>query len=338
MNRDEHYMALAIEAAWGARHRSSPNPWVGAVLVGVDGSVVSGATQAYGGAHAEIVALNAATDPGCATLYTTLEPCSHTGRTGPCTESLIGAGVSRVVAAICDPDPRVAGRGIERLRQGEIDVTVGVLADEVERQLRPYLHHRRTGRPWVVLKLATTLDGRVAAPDATSQWITGLRARADVHRLRAISDAIVVGAGTVRADDPSLTVRHWPGDDPTVDPEEIRDPRRVVLGSAPSAAKVHPCLEWDRGLDGLLEHLGESGVVQLLVEGGPSVAHSFHSAGCVDQYVLYVAPALMGGDDGAGLFSGPGAATISDVWRAKFESVRQLGDDIRMDVVKFTAG
>ncbi|MDE0065398.1 MAG: bifunctional diaminohydroxyphosphoribosylaminopyrimidine deaminase/5-amino-6-(5-phosphoribosylamino)uracil reductase RibD [Acidimicrobiaceae bacterium] len=333
MHQDEHYMGLAIEAARSARHRCTPNPWVGAVLVGADGSVVSGSTQAYGGAHAETMALNEATDPQGGTLYTTLEPCNHTGRTGACCEAIIGSGISRVVAAIEDPDPLVAGRGFERLRQGEVDVTVGVRAAEVERQLRPYLHHRRTGRPWVVLKLATTLDGRAAAPDTTSQWITGAKARADVHYLRAISDAIVVGAGTVRADDPSLTVRHWPGDDQTVDPEEVRDPRRVVLGSAPSSAKVHPCLEWDRGLDELLEHLGESGVVQLLVEGGPRVAHFFHRASLIDQYVLYLAPALMGGDDGAGLFSGPGAATISDVWRAEFESVQQIGNDLRIDLV-----
>ncbi|MYA73787.1 MAG: bifunctional diaminohydroxyphosphoribosylaminopyrimidine deaminase/5-amino-6-(5-phosphoribosylamino)uracil reductase RibD [Acidimicrobiaceae bacterium] len=332
MNQDEHYMGLAIEAARNARHRSSPNPWVGAVLVGADGSVVSGSTQAYGGAHAETMALNEATNAQGATLYTTLEPCNHTGRTGACTEALIGAGISRVVAAIQDPDRLVAGRGIERLRQADIDVTIGVRAEEVELQLRPYLHHRRTGRPWVVLKLATTLDGRVAASDATSQWITGTQALADVHRLRAISDAIVVGAGTVRADDPSLTVRHWPGEDQTVDPEEVRDPRRIVLGSVHRAAKVNPCLEWDLGLDELLEHLGDSGVVQLLVEGGPTVAHSFHSARLVDHYVFYVAPALMGGDDGAGLFSGPGAGTINEIWRAKFESVQELGDDVRIDL------
>lgn len=334
MNQDEHYMGLAIEAARKARHRSSPNPWVGAVLVQTDGTVVSGATQIPGGAHAEIVALSEASQTHGATLYTTLEPCNHTGRTGPCTEALIRAGVSRVVTAIQDPDPMVAGSGIERLRQAEIDVTVGVRGEEVEQQLRPYLHHRRTGRPWVVLKLAATLDGRAAAPDATSQWITGKEARVDAHRLRAISDAIVVGAGTVRADDPSLTVRHWPGDDHTVDLKEVTDPRRVVLGSVPKSAKVQPCLEWDRELDELLDHLGDCGVVQLMVEGGPTVAHSFHSARLVDQYVLYLAPAFMGGDDGVSLFSGPGAATISEIWRAKIERVQQLGDDLRVDVAK----
>ncbi len=337
MDRHEHYMGLAIEAARQARHRSAPNPWVGAVLVQTDGTVVSGATKPPGGAHAEIVALTEASQTRGATLYSTLEPCNHSGRTGPCTEALIEAGVARVVGAIEDLDPLVAGRGFERLRQAGIEVTVGVLAEEVNAQLRPYLHHRRTKRPWVVLKLAATLDGRTAAPDSTSKWITGTAARTDVHYLRAVSDAIVVGAGTVRSDDPSLRVRHWPGDDRTVDPDEVSSPRRVVLGAAPPDAKIHPCLEWDRGLDELLVHLGDTGVVQLMVEGGPTVAHSFHSAGLVDQYVVYLAAAVMGGNDGAPLFRGPGAATIGEVWRARIEEVRRLGDDLRIDVVKITS-
>ena len=328
-------MGLAIEAAWQARHRSTPNPWVGAVLVQADGAVFSGATQSYGGAHAETVALNEAAQTEGSTIYTTLEPCNHTGRTGPCTEALIRAGVSRVVAAVRDPDPLVADSGLERLRHAGLDVTVGVCAEEVNKQLRPYLHHRRTGRPWVVLKLAATLDGRTAAADGTSQWITGSEARIDAHRLRAFSDAVVVGAGTVSADDPSLTVRHWPGDaDPAVDPAEVTDPRRVVLGSASSTAKVNPCLEWDAGLEELLAHLGAAGVVQLMVEGGATVAHSFHSAGLVDEYVVYLAAAVMGGDDGAPLLRGPGAATIGDLWRARIEEVRRLGDDLRIDMVK----
>ncbi len=338
LNPDEQYMGRAVEAAWQARHRSTPNPWVGAVLVQTDGTVVSGATESYGGAHAEIVALNEAAQTEGATIYTTLEPCNHTGRTGPCSEALIRAGVSRVVAAICDPDPLVAGSGLERLQNAGMDVTVGVCAEEVTQQLRPYLHHRRTGRPWVVLKLAATLDGRTAAADGTSQWITGSEARVDAHRLRAISDAIVVGAGTVSADDPSLTVRHWPGDvDQAIDPAEITDPRRVVLGSVSSTAKVNPCLEWNGGLEELLAHLGDTGVVQLMVEGGPTVAHSFHSAGLVDQYVVYLAAAVMGGDDGAPLFRGPGVSTIGDLWRAEIEEVRRLGDDLRIDLVKFAS-
>ncbi|OWY62792.1 riboflavin biosynthesis protein RibD, partial [cyanobacterium TDX16] len=205
---DEEAMARAIEVARTVRARTSPNPWVGALLITADGEVHEGATQPPGGAHAEIGALRSAGEAARgASVVVTLEPCSHTGRTGPCTEALVDAGVARVVVGIEDPDEKVGGRGIAQLRGAGIDVTVGVLAEQVEAQLAPYLKHRRTGLPWVVLKLAATLDGRTAAPDGTSQWITGDEARLDAHRLRAESDAVVVGAGTVRADDPRLTVR-----------------------------------------------------------------------------------------------------------------------------------
>lgn len=330
---DEEYMALAVQAAAAARHRSSPNPWVGAVVVDRDGNVATGATHPPGGPHAEVVALGASADARGATLYTTLEPCIHHGRTGPCTESVIDAGVARVVVGVEDPDPAVAGRGVERLRAAGVDVTLGVGAAEVAHQLRPYLHHRRSGRPWVVLKLAASLDGRTAAPDGSSRWITGATARRDVHRLRAESDAVVVGSATVRVDDPELTVRDWPGPAPDVDATEVRDPRRVVLGTAATGAKVHPCLEWHHGLDALLDTLGSEGVVQVLVEGGASVAHSFHAAGLVDQYTIYLAPALFGGDDGAPLFRGSGAVTMGDVWRGDVEEATWLDGDLRVDLV-----
>ena len=183
-------------------------------------------------------------------------------------------------------------------------------ADEVAEQLAPYLKHRTTGQPWVVLKMAASLDGRTAAPDGTSRWITGEAARRDVHRLRAHSDAVLVGAGTVRADDPELTVRL---DDGT----EREQPLRVVLGKAPAGAKVHPALELEGDLGDVLAELGRRGVLQLLVEGGATVAHDFHAAGLVDRYVLYLAPVLFGGDDGRPLFAGPGAGTIGDVWRGQ---------------------
>lgn len=330
---DRDRMARAIDVAGRVRHRTSPNPWVGVTLVQRDGSVVWGATQPPGGNHAEIEALAAATDPAGATVYVTLEPCAHHGRTGPCTEALIGAGVARVVVGVEDPDPVVAGRGIARLREAGIDVEVGVAATDVARQLRPYLHHRRTGRPWVVLKLAATLDGRVAAPDGSSQWITGPVARADAHRLRAESDAILVGAGTVRTDDPALTVRDWPPPELGIDPAGVRDPRRVVLGRAPEGARVHPCLEHEGDLDPLLERLGGEGVVQLMVEGGPRVAHAFHRAGLVDQYVCYVAPALFGGSDAAAMFAGPGAVTMDRLWRGRIDDIARLGDDLRIDLL-----
>ena len=198
-----------------------------------------------------------------ATLYVTLEPCAHHGRTPPCTDAIIEAGVARVVVGIEDPDDRVAGRGLAALRAAGLEVTVGVAADEVAEQLAPYRKHRTTGQPWVVLKMAASLDGRTAAPDGTSRWITGEAARQDVHRLRARSDAVLVGAGTVRSDDPELTVRLDDG----VGREQ---PLRVVLGKAPADAKVQPALELSGDLGDVLTELGRRGVLQLLVEGGPA--------------------------------------------------------------------
>jgi len=326
---DSDTMRRAIEVASRVRTTTSPNPWVGCVIVAADGTEYEGATQPPGGPHAEIVALEAAGRAALgATVVTTLEPCSHHGRTPPCTDALIAAGVARVVAAIEDPDPSVAGNGITRLRSAGVDVEVGVEADAVRRQLAPYLKHRTTGRPWVVLKLASTLDGRTAAPDGTSKWITGVEARADSHVLRAESDAVVVGAGTVRVDDPALTVRNADG----------RDPLRVVLGKAPEGAKIHPAFEFGGELGDLLDALGRRGVVQAMVEGGAAVAASFHRARLVDRYVLYIAPALFGGNDARGLFAGAGAQTIDDVWRGRIVSVDRLGPDIRIDLEPLTAG
>jgi diaminohydroxyphosphoribosylaminopyrimidine deaminase/5-amino-6-(5-phosphoribosylamino)uracil reductase len=313
-------MRRAMEVAASVRASTSPNPWVGAV---VDPGGFEGATQPPGGPHAEIVALEAAGEAARgATLVVTLEPCAHQGRTPPCVDAIIEAGVARVVVGVEDPDPNVRGRGIARLRDAGIDVEVGVLADEVRSQLAPYLKHRSTGRPWLVLKLAASVDGRTAAPDGSSQWITGERARADAHRLRAESDAVIVGAGTVRADDPSLTVRHGEG----------RDPMRVVLGKAPPGAKVHPALELEGDLPDVLDELGRRGVVQALVEGGATVAGAFHRAGLVDRYVVYLAPALFGGDDARPMFAGPGAPTIDDVWRGRITDVERLGDDLRLEL------
>lgn len=319
MDDDRARVQHAIELAAAVRGTTSPNPWVGCVL----STGHEGATQPPGGPHAEAVALAAAGEAARgSTLYVTLEPCAHRGRTAPCVEAIVEAGVARVVVGIEDPDERVRGRGVEALRAAGIDVEVGVCGDDVREQLAPYLKHRRTGRPWVVLKLAATLDGRTAAPDGSSKWITGEAARADAHRLRAQSDAVLVGAGTVRVDDPELTVRNVEG----------RDPLRVVLGSAPLDARVHPALELDGDLGGVLEELGGRGVLQVLVEGGAAVAHAFHAAGLVDRYVVYLAPALFGGDDARGLFAGPGAPTIDDVWRGRIVSVKQLGDDLRVEV------
>ncbi|HVE46410.1 MAG TPA: bifunctional diaminohydroxyphosphoribosylaminopyrimidine deaminase/5-amino-6-(5-phosphoribosylamino)uracil reductase RibD [Acidimicrobiales bacterium] len=327
--QDEELMQRAVALAASVRSTTSPNPWVGCVVATPDGATFDGATQPPGGDHAEIVALaQAGAKAAGATLYSTLEPCAHHGRTPPCTDAIIAAAVTRVVVAVGDPDPLVEGKGIEQLREAGITVDVGLCADDVSRQLQPYLKHRSTGRPWVVLKLAATFDGRTAAPDGTSQWITGEAARNDAHRLRAESDAVLVGAGTVRADNPSLTVRAVDG------PE----PQRVVLGAAPPGAKVHPAWEVSGDLCDVLDDLGHRGIIQLLVEGGATVAHGFHAAGLVDRYVFYLAPALMGGDDGKPLFAGPGAPTLEAMWRGRIVDVTTLGSDIRIDLAAAGAG
>ncbi len=322
--RDEQAMSRALEVADTARSVSPPNPWVGCVIVTIDGRSFEGATEEPGRRHAEIVALDAARAAGAdlrgATVYTTLEPCSHTGRTPACTGALIDAGITRVVSAVADPDPKVAGRGIQHLRDSGITVDIGCLAERAMKQLRPYLHHRTTGRPFVVLKIAATLDGRIAAADGSSQWITGEAARVEAHRLRAESGAIIVGAGTVRADDPTLTTRLVPGP----------SPRRIVLGQAPEHARVHPCEEWHGSLEDLVSRLGEQDVVQVLVEGGAHVAGSFHNSGLVDRYVFFLAPALMGSDSALPMIAGLDGRTIQDMWRGRVTSLRQLGDDVEI--------
>jgi len=318
---DQQSMREAVLVAASAHHICRPNPWVGAVLVAVDGRRFSGFTQPVGQAHAEIQALRAAGEAAHgATMYVTLEPCNHFGRTPPCTDAIIAAGVARVVVGVQDPDQRVAGTGIARLRDAGIAVQVGVEAELVREQLASYLHHRHTGRPLVVLKLAMTIDGYIAAKTGAGGFITGEIARRRVHELRAASDAIVVGAGTVRADDPQLTVRDVQGS----------SPRRIVLGRAPVGARVHPCTEWAGSLTDLLDTLGGEHVLQLMVEGGAKVAASFHQAGLVDRYVFHIAPAIMGGGDGVPAFAGDTAATLADVWRGRTISTQQLGDDVEV--------
>jgi len=318
---DQQAMQTAIIAAGRARLISRPNPWVGAVIVTQAGEVFEGSTSRVGGPHAEISAIRAAGKLTVgATIYTTLEPCDHTGRTGPCTKAIIDSGITRVVVGIVDPDEKVSGRGVARLRQAGITVDLGLMANEITAQLAPYIHHRKTKRPFVVLKMATTLDGRTAAADGTSMWITGETARRRVQILRAQSDAVVVGAGTVRRDDPQLTVRDVEGD----------SPRRIVLGEVSNEARVNPCTQWRGSLVDLLDELGGQDVLQLLVEGGPTVAASFHREGLINQYVLHLAPALSGGNDGLGVFEGAGIATMADLWRGHIVSTQQLGDDLEI--------
>lgn len=323
---DAAFMRRAIGVAESAHLRARPNPWVGAVVVCADGSVFDGATSVPGGPHAEIVAMNAAREAGVlltgATVYSTLEPCSHTGRTGPCADALVDAGVTRVVVGIVDPDPKVSGRGIARLTAAGIEVETGVLADEVRAQLAPYIHHRTTGRPFVMLKMATTLDAKTTVPQG-DRWITGETARTRVHRLRAESDAIVVGVGTVIADDPELTVRHVDGP----------SPRRIVMtrsGGVPPTARVQPCTVWNDGIEPLLDELGSEGVLQLMVEGGPTLAGAFHDAGLVNRYVFHVAPVVAGATDAPGVFSLSPDERDHTLLDTHLVSATVLGDDLEL--------
>ena len=320
LNNDDALMRLAIEVAGTARTRSSPNPWVGAVVLSESGRVAGvGATAPVGGPHAEVTALQQAGDAAeNGTLFVTLEPCCHTGRTPPCTEAIIEANIRRVVIGMIDPDERVAGNGVTALQAAGVVVDAGICESEVSEQLLPYAHHRRTGRPFVLAKIAATLDGHTAAGDGTSQWITGERARQDAHRLRAESDAIIVGAGTVRTDDPSLTVRHVEG----------RDPLRVVLGSAPAAARVHPCIEWQSSLEELLDDLGERGCLQVLVEGGATVMRSFYEADLIDRWAVYIAPGFMGGSPAYPLISTTPATSIADFTRGAIMQTHTLDGDV----------
>jgi diaminohydroxyphosphoribosylaminopyrimidine deaminase/5-amino-6-(5-phosphoribosylamino)uracil reductase len=234
-----------------------------------------------------------------------LEPCAHHGRTGPCADALIAAGVARVVVGIEDPDANVAGQGIARMRAAGIDVD---LRDETDiaHDLRAYLTHRRLGRPFVTLKLAMTINGRTIPEQG--QWITGPEARADGHRLRAENDAILVGANTVRVDDPALTTRDAPGPDPL----------RVVLGHAPPGARVRPCVEKSGDLATVLRELAADGITSLVVEGGEQTARAFHDAGLVDEYVFYVANT----DSGASF------------WGLDVVAATKIGDDMRVTLVR----
>jgi diaminohydroxyphosphoribosylaminopyrimidine deaminase/5-amino-6-(5-phosphoribosylamino)uracil reductase len=355
---DEGWMARAVALAEGGRGTASPNPMVGAVLVR-DGRVVGeGFHRAAGLAHAEALALAAAGELAAgATCYVTLEPCAHHGRTPPCADALVAAGVARVVAAVADPDPRVGGAGLDRLRAAGVRVDVGAGAEAAAEQNAAYLTHRRLGRPRVTLKAAASLDGKVAAPDGTSQWITGPAARADAHRLRAEADAVCVGAGTALADDPRLTVRlpGWSGRQPLrvlVDAAgrvaatgHLFDGEAETLVATTPAAPAAAVDAWKAAgaevlmceatvgqavdLEDLVRALGERGVLELLVEGGPRLQASLWAAGLADRLVWYLAPLAIGGQGAPGLL-GAGAATLADARRLRLASVDRFGEDLRL--------
>jgi diaminohydroxyphosphoribosylaminopyrimidine deaminase / 5-amino-6-(5-phosphoribosylamino)uracil reductase len=372
---DEGWMARAVALAEGGRGTASPNPMVGAVLVRDGRLVGEGFHEAAGRPHAEAVALAAAGEAARgATCYVTLEPCAHHGRTPPCADALVAAGVARVVTALADPDPRVGGAGLERLRAAGVVVAVGAGAAAAAEQNAAYLTHRRLGRPRVTLKAAASLDGKVAAPDGTSQWITGPAARSDGHRLRAEADAVAVGAGTALADDPRLTVRlpgfagrqplrvlvdaagrvgaggHlFDGEAPTLVATTgaapaaaveawkaagaevlVCEPATGTVGGGSGGALGAPPVGQGVDLAHLVRALGERGVLELLVEGGPRLQASLWAAGLADRLVWYLAALAIGGAGAPGLLGGAGAATLAEARRLRLASVDRLGDDLRV--------
>lgn len=354
---NEHELAAmrrAISLAALGLGSTSPNPVVGCVIVDASGETVGeGYHQHAGGPHAEVHALRAAgAQARGATALVTLEPCNHTGRTGPCAQALIDAGIARVVYAVGDQNPAATG-GAQRLRTAGVDVRAGLLEDEAAEGNAAWLTSVRLGRPHITWKYAATLDGRIAAADGSSRWITSAEARADVHRLRAECDAVVVGSGTQRADDPHLAVRGIEG---AVQPlrvvvdtngTAVAPGARVLDEAAPTLIAVADNVtpekvtsegeaetvrlpRADGGLDipALLDELHARGVRSVLLEGGPTLAGAFVAAGAVDRVVAYLAPVLLGA--GPAALTGGGITTITEALRLDVSETVRIGPDLRV--------
>lgn len=364
-SRDHIHMARALRLAAKGLYTTHPNPRVGCVVVDPEGTVVGEGWHAYpGGPHAEVNALDMAGERARgATAYVTLEPCSHHGRTPPCAEALIRAGVARVVAAMTDPNPQVAGQGLARLRAAGIDVTGEVMAEEAQGLNPGFIARMCRSRPYVRSKIAASLDGRTAMAGGESQWITSVEARGDVQRLRAQSSAILTGIGTVLADDPALTVRPeelpagcpWPGE------VGLRQPLRVVVDSrlrlgptarllnvpgevlvATAADGGHATLRGQGAaverlpgaggrvdLHALMQRLAVLGVNEVLVEAGAALNGALLEAGLIDEWVVYMAPKVMG-DGARGMFHLPWLARMDQTVPLTFADVRAVGPDLRV--------
>jgi len=358
---DQQLMQMALDLAIKGEGYTSPNPLVGAV-VAKDGQVVGrGYHQMVGGPHAEVNAIDAAGSlADGATLYVTLEPCNHTGRTPPCTAKILEAGIARVVIAMMDPNRDVAGGGAEFLAQRGIRVTAGVCEKQARKLNEAYVKFVGTRRPFVIAKCAATLDGRLATRSGDSKWITGKSARQFVHRLRHAVDGILVGINTVRADNPSLTTRLPDG--------QGKDPLRIILdthlaislqakllrqaSTADTVLVVGPSITPDKkrpyekagarvieaelkngliDMDALMDRLGAMGVTSLLIEGGSRVLASAFRAGIVDKVFFFYAPKILGGDDGIPICSGPGPELMRQSIAVNDIDVRRFGDDVMIE-------
>jgi diaminohydroxyphosphoribosylaminopyrimidine deaminase/5-amino-6-(5-phosphoribosylamino)uracil reductase len=357
MNPEKKYMSLALELAQKGQGRTAPNPPVGAVVVKEGQIVGKGYHPQAGMPHAEIYALEAAGDQAAgADLYVTLEPCSHHGRTGPCTEAIKKAGIGRAFVGTRDPSPRVNGKGLAELESAGIETKCGILESECKRLIAPFAKFVRTGIPYVILKAAMTLDGKIAAPSGDSRWISSEKSREEVHRLRDRVDAIMVGAGTVLQDDPLLTTRH---------PSEGRDAVRVIVDSslrtseisrifhldsnAPTLLAVSNEVSEDRirafekpgvqvmripamqdriDLCVLLRELGKMDIHSILLEGGSRLNSEMWKRDLVDRIMVFIAPLVLGGGDGLSLFSGEGAHRMADAIQLEDVRFSHRGPDI----------
>jgi diaminohydroxyphosphoribosylaminopyrimidine deaminase/5-amino-6-(5-phosphoribosylamino)uracil reductase len=352
---DARYMARALELARKGLWSTDPNPRVGCVIVNQGEIVGEGWHQIAGEAHAEVHALAAAGEKARGgTAYVTLEPCNHQGRTPPCAEALVRHGLARVVAAMEDPNPLVAGKGLKRLQDAGITTQSGLLAQDAENLNPGFIQRMRTGKPWIRSKIGMSLDGRTAMASGESQWITGPQARQDVHRLRARSSAIVTGSGTVLADNPAMTARVTEAHQTLKQPVRIlldsmlrcpRDARffeasgsyRVLTLQEPNQdqlASTHRLPASPRGgidLKAVSEWLGQEGFNEVLFECGPTLNGALLAAGVVDEWIIYMAPRVLG-DHGRGLFHLPGLERLADAPHLKLTQCRQVGQDIRLTI------
>ncbi len=356
-DRETLAMRKALRLAGRGRGNTFPNPMVGAVILALDGTEAGdGFHRKCGAPHAEAVAISSAGDRARgATLVVTLEPCCHQGRTGPCTDRIIDAGISRVVIAMEDPDPRVCGRGVEQLRDAGLEVQVGLMSGEAARLNRVYLHYLRTGRSWVTLKMALSLDGRIAAEDGTSRWISCEESRKTVHRKRASVGAVMTGAGTVRKDDPELTVRLTalpPAGQPArivltrsgdlgSSENIVRAPGRVILaypeGAGPSMKKFRDSRKvelWEMPPDetggvrllSLLKRTASEGFGEILCESGPGLSTVLLLQGLADSVMIFSAPMLLGGE-GRPAFGELGIRSMEKALRLENVTCRRSGSD-----------
>ncbi len=356
-------MRRALHLARRGLGRVEPNPPVGAVIVR-DGRIVGEGWHArFGSPHAEIVALEAAGDAARgADLYVTLEPCCHHGKTPPCTEAILAAGIRRVVAAMEDPFPEVSGRGVARLREGGVEVAVGAGADEARRVCAAFVKRTRTGRPLVIAKWAMTLDGRLADASGDSRWISGEASRRRVHEVRRVCDAVLVGSGTALADAPSLTVRHVaplpergqptrvvldsrlrlpPDAEPAASAREVpvlvytREAADVEMGERAAALRaagceVVPLPAGTRGVDlgAVLDDLGRRGASRVLLEGGATVLGTFVAEGLADRVMVFIAPRLLAAGDGRSPIEGPAGRAIADTLPLLDMTAKPVGEDV----------